>query len=253
MTQPKNLSVALLPGLELPASAADHAAIVIDTLRFTTTAAHAIQSGANSIRVVQEIAVARDVATRSGNCAKLCGERDCRPIEGFDFGNSPLEYTSNAVLGHDLVFSTTNGTRAVEATRRFAECFLAALVNRTAVAQAVLRSEIEFWQIVCAGTDGQVAGEDVLAAGAILETLIEIGRVHLINDAARLSLTLWQNFWNGNTSQLLPILESYSGGSNLVRTGYRADIQFASQVDLLDAVPAREKYDLVFRKMATYA
>ena len=34
-------------------------------------------------------------------------------IEGFTLGNSPREYTPNSIGGKTLVFTTTNGTRAM--------------------------------------------------------------------------------------------------------------------------------------------
>lgn len=249
MSPIKKLAVAILPKLLNPNHAGtQQAAVVIDTLRFTTTAAQAIQSGARSIRVAQEIAAARALASSLGGSVRLCGERECRPIEGFHFGNSPLEYTTDAVSGHELIFSTTNGTRAVEATRDNVCCLLGALVNRSAVAKAITTSEVGEWQIACAGTDGQVAGEDLLAAGAILESLMEYSRVELLNDSARLALTLWRSIWSGNQDLLATALESFSGGQNLVQSGYSADIQFAAKVDTVDAVPMRNKDDLVFIK-----
>lgn len=249
MNPSKQVSVILLPNLAPPSIAVDWAAIVIDTLRFTTTAARAIESGASSIFAVQDIAAARELASRSGSKIKLCGERECRPIEGFDFGNSPLEYSPAAVSGLDLVFTTTNGTRAVESATQSSHCLLGALVNRTAVAKAVAASTVPVWQVICAGTDGQIAGEDMLTAGAIVEALTKLCQVTLSTDSARLALTLWQSVWSENSASLSGILEGFSGGNNLVQSGYQADIQYACQLDLLNSVPARAKPDLVFRRL----
>jgi 2-phosphosulfolactate phosphatase len=249
MHQLKYITVALLPELVSQANSIDQAAVVIDTLRFTTTAAQAIQSGARSVRVAQQIDDARQLASSLSGSVRLCGERHCRPIEGFQFGNSPLEYNSDNVADCDLVFSTTNGTRAVEATREFAECLLAALVNRRAVAVAIQQSSIERWQIVCAGTDGQVAGEDLLAAGAIIDAMNDSTTFVLANDSARLALSLWRSVWCGDCCSLQGILEAYSGGRNLVETGYREDIEFACQVDSLTAIPARRKNEQNFRRL----
>ena len=45
--------------------------------------------------------------------AVLGGERGGLPIPGFDLGNSPAEYTRERVGGKTVVFTTTNGTRAM--------------------------------------------------------------------------------------------------------------------------------------------
>ena len=42
------------------------------------------------------------------------GERGGLPIAGFDLGNSPAEYTRERVAGKTVVFTTTNGTRAMK-------------------------------------------------------------------------------------------------------------------------------------------
>jgi 2-phosphosulfolactate phosphatase len=239
----KTISVTLLPELiepchSLNSSSQQAGCVVIDTLRFTTTAVHAIQSGAKSILVVQDIEQARLLA-RTNPSAQLCGERLCRPIEGFDLGNSPLEYVSSVVADRELIFSTTNGTRAVEAASQFQQCFLASLVNRSAVARAIHQSPLSQWHILCAGTDGQVAGEDWLAAGAVVDSLHQLNPLVLNNDAAQLAWMLWRKTWDGNVVHLQNLLESFVGGQNLIRAGYEADILFASQVDLLKAVPCR--------------
>ena len=182
--------VSLLPQL-FPADgiAPVDAAVVIDTLRFTTTACQALAVGAKSVTVAADIETARDhagpqSAIQSRGLAAdrplLCGERHCRPIAGFDLGNSPYEYTPQSVHGRELIFTTTNGTRAVSTARLASQIYLGSLVNRTAVAQALVTAnpsgnDFSSW-IVCSGTDGEVAAEDVLAAGAILDALQQLRR-----------------------------------------------------------------------------
>lgn len=233
----------MLPSLILQSSSelniVQRGAVVIDTLRFTTTAAQALHAGAESIQVAQEIDVAVQLGKQIGPSARLCGERHCKPIPGFHFGNSPLEYTAESVAGAKLVFSTTNGTRAVEAVAGFNTCFLGSLVNRRAISRAIASSNIDRWSIVCAGTDGQVAGEDLLAAGAILDSLIKLTQVDVVGDSAMIALSLWQTNQPPAAAGLASQLEKFSGGFNLVQAGYRADIQFASELDSIDMVPSR--------------
>ncbi|MBA4070564.1 MAG: hypothetical protein C0497_01825 [Gemmatimonas sp.] len=98
------LSVLLTP---LP-SACD-VAVVIDVLRFTTGAAYALANGARSI---VPCATLDDAQAHAGQ-ALLAGERNAVRPEGFDLGNSPLEFTRAAVQGRDIAWTTTNGTRAL--------------------------------------------------------------------------------------------------------------------------------------------
>ncbi|MDX1930109.1 MAG: 2-phosphosulfolactate phosphatase, partial [Pirellulaceae bacterium] len=68
-------------------------AVVIDTLRFTSTACVALAAGATSVCVAAEVETARQLANQLGGRSLLCGERHCHRIEGFQLGNSPFEYT----------------------------------------------------------------------------------------------------------------------------------------------------------------
>ncbi len=238
----KQLGVALLPQL-LPSTWATEPtiAIVIDTLRFTSTACVALEAGAQSIAVMSDIDTARQLANSIDPPMLLCGERHCAKIPGFDLGNSPLEYTASRVANRPLIFSTTNGTVAVEATQTAQTTALGSLLNRAAVVQWLMSQPITTIWIVCAGTDGQVAQEDVLTAGAMLDQLRSISpTTHFINDSAQLSLDAWRSILRDNS--LLEHLQSARGGRNLIESGFAQDVEFVAELDRLQCVPVlREK------------
>jgi len=246
---PLQLQVALLPSLLDTGNTSHCGAVVIDTLRFTTTAAQAFAVGCQSIRVADTIQMAQGFSSESVDTTRalLCGERNCRPIAGFDLGNSPLEYTSERVKDRKLIFTTTNGTQAVQATNGFQNCLLGSLVNGEAVARRILELRTQHWHFLGAGTDGEVAGEDILAAGAIIQRLMELtnSNVKLINDSAMLAVQLWEQASN-QLPGLSNLLSNFAGGRHLVEAGYGNDVLFASQVDSLDAVPARSDHQDCF-------
>jgi len=86
--------------------------VVVDVLRFTTSACYALANGARSIVPCETLEQALLVKAATPDLL-LAGERNAVRPEGFDFGNSPLEFTRDAVQGRDLVWTTTNGTRAI--------------------------------------------------------------------------------------------------------------------------------------------
>ena len=93
----------------------------------------------------------------------LAGERHCVRPPGFDQGNSPRE--AARLRGDELVLATTNGAPAVIAAAQNAPVvLLACLLNLDAVVAVLQGADV---QIVCAGTDGAVALEDVYVAGRI--------------------------------------------------------------------------------------
>jgi len=236
------LFVAQLPQL-LPsdwASDAPTLAIVIDTLRFTSTACLALQAGAKSISVAAQVDAARQLANSLGPDTLLCGERHCHRIEGFQLGNSPLEYTRETVQGRDLVFSTTNGTLAVAAAVAAHQMILAGLVNRAAVVDWIRDSQMEKVWIVCAGTDGQIAAEDVLTAGAIVSICQQDPRCSLANDSALIASHYFQSQPTDRsllTSAMTTLLSQAAGGKNLIPAGYSHDIAAVSQIDSINTVP----------------
>ena len=246
------LGVALLPHWLPPGWAEPNAvAVVIDTLRFTSTACQALAAGARSISVLSDIQAARDLAATTQPRQLLCGERLCAKIPGFDLGNSPAEYTRAVVNDRDLIFSTTNGTVAVEACAAARAIALGSLLNRASIVQwlhngwnvqpatSLTQKPSKIW-IVCAGTDGQVAAEDVLTAGAILDGLLQLAQPdQSLNDAAQLALDAWRNV--DREGSLLHRLQQARGGSNLIESGFARDIDLVAQLDSCDCVPVSQQ------------
>lgn len=217
-------------------------AVVIDTLRFTSTACVALQAGAASVCVAAEVEEALRLAGDLGAGTLLCGERHCHRIESFHLGNSPLEYLPALVAQQPLVFSTTNGTRAVAAAGGAQRVVLASLLNRAAVVNWIRASGHARVWIVCAGTDGQIAAEDVLAAGAIASGCLELAQsTALANDSAIIALQLFnaQRDASGSVSPeaILKLLRNTAGGQNLIQSGYGPDIAQVAPLDAVACVP----------------
>src|SRR5688572_15843482 len=106
--------VHLLPAVIPPDSLRGGVAVVLDVLRATTKMLHALASGCRAVIPCGEIDEARRVASSlAAGSAVLAGERVGVPIEGFDLGNSPSEFTPEVCRGKTLVMTTTNGTRAI--------------------------------------------------------------------------------------------------------------------------------------------
>jgi 2-phosphosulfolactate phosphatase len=205
------------------------AAVVIDVLRATTVITQAIASGAAEVVVCGEIDQVRAMGNESPK-PLLCGERACKPIDGFDLGNSPSEYNRERVGGKRLVMTTTNGTRAAIAAVGFDTIYAASFNNLASVVSA-LADEVEI-SILCAGTDGEVTDEDLLLAGAILDRLSYTGE----DRSAGESLTLWRTF-QASRKSLAEYLGSTLGGRNLITAGYQDDIVFCAQIDSTTALP----------------
>jgi len=217
-------------------------AVVIDVLRASTTMITALAHGATRVVPVAGVDAARRVA--ADHSALLGGERGGVRIEGFDLGNSPLEYTADRVRGRSVVITTTNGTAALHACRDAREILIGAIVNRTAVADAVRRlARIgDHVHLVCAGTDGAVSAEDVLAAGAILDAASEAGPNDVLDPAALDARAFFRRVAAGGDvpAALVTEFRRSPGGANLVDLGMQADLPACAAIDSLPLVP---RYD----------
>jgi len=232
MSQAHDVQVHLLPGLAPPGRLTGGVAVVIDVLRASTTMVYALAAGCTLIRPCAEVDEARELAgqMRAGRVL-LGGERAGVALPGFDLGNSPGAYTPRACKGKALVFTTSNGTRALLRAAEAERVMIGAFVNYSAVCEQ-LGPETRPIHLVCAGTGGEVTLEDTLFAGALVDYLSETGEVE-VNDSARLA---WDCFEN-HGRMLLAALEVSRGGANLRRLGYDEDIRAAATVDKFALVP----------------
>ena len=224
-----------------PGGCAGGVAVVIDVLRASTTMITALAHGAAGVVPVAGIDEARRLAAEAGPAALLGGERGGVRISGFDLGNSPLEYSAARVAGRTIVITTTNGTAALAAARGAREILIGAIVNRAAVAAAIRRlaGEGEHVHLVCAGTDGCVSAEDVLAAGAILDAAGADAAGDTLDASARDALASFRRVAAGGDvpAALVAEFRRSPGGANLVALGMEADLPAAAAIDTLRIVP----------------
>lgn len=233
----KTISVHLLPVLTTPEHLAGKAVVVIDVLRATTTIIHALAAGATMVVPCQEIAEAKEKRQSAGE-GLLGGERGGVRIEGFDCGNSPVEYTRERVAGKPVFFTTTNGTKAMLRCRLAKKILMGAFVNLSAVCHEL--AEEQAVEIVCAGTDGEVTREDVLVAGAIADELCkDSGSAWKLNDQADIAMDAWRLLVR-NLSERGPLSQAMResrGGRNLIDLGQQDDIDVAAQIDKFTIAP----------------
>jgi 2-phosphosulfolactate phosphatase len=234
--------VHLLPAHFEPSDLRGGVAVVMDVLRATSTIIQALAAGAESVVPCGEIDEARKLADRSPpGTVLLGGERGGLKIPGFDFGNSPGEYTRDAVTGKTLIFTTTNGTRALLRAREARRVLIGALSNLGAVAE-LLAAETGPVHLVCAGTGGHVTLEDILCAGAIAHWFnLAASDADSGDDATQLALTLFtssgQDYDRAHEDRVLATLRQSRGGRNLIDCGLENDIAACAEQDKFDIVP----------------
>jgi 2-phosphosulfolactate phosphatase len=236
------LDVAFLPSLITPESLAGQTVIVVDVLRATTTIIHAMANGCKQVLPQPSIESARKCHAEQTEPSLLGGERNGKIVDGFHNGNSPVEYTRDVIEDKTLILATTNGTVAMETCRQADRVLIGAMVNIDALTKEVLHSERV--TVLCSGTDRFITSEDVIFAGALMESILKHRTSSEENTQLTDSATIAMNHWlevsrsvaNGER-QLADFFRNARGGINLVRIGHDPDIVFASQIDSLPIVP----------------
>jgi 2-phosphosulfolactate phosphatase len=138
--------------------------VVIDVLRATSTIVQALDAGYRRVLCAASLGRARELAAPG---RVLAGERHCERPSGFQLGNSPSDTIPPA--GDELVLATTNGAPSiVRAASLSPVVLIACLLNLDAVVAAIGDRDV---QLLCSGTDGHPALEDVYAAGRIASRL----------------------------------------------------------------------------------
>jgi 2-phosphosulfolactate phosphatase len=172
--------------------------VVFDILRATTSMVTALGNGAGKIIPVLEI---EDAVRLRRECSEavLAGERQGLRILAaqsggvdFDLGNSPREFTPEAVRGKTLVMTTTNGTRALRACEGARSILASAFLNLRATARWIQRNPAGRLLLVCAGTFEEAAYEDTLAACALCDELDQRGLLTETADSAEIARQIYR-------------------------------------------------------------
>ena len=230
------LEVHFTPDEVAGADLREHVAIVVDVLRATSVITQAIASGA---RLIYPVGTTEEAVRLGQNLDRsqliLCGERGGLRIEGFDLGNSPLEFTPDAVQDRTLVMTTTNGTPALVSAASARRTLALSFLNLGAVVHAVAGEKTI--ALVCAGRERRFALEDAVCAGMFIERVLK-GRAkkHVLNDGAHAALALAKRF----ADDLDAMMRATAAGRQLIDIGHEHDLVYCAGLDQLDVVPKLE-------------
>ena len=227
------LDVCFSPGEIVPSELAGRTAVVIDVLRASTSIVEALAAGAKAIYPVPSIEEALRLANSLGRqSVLLAGERRRLPIEGFDLGNSPAEFSAAKVAGKTLIMSTTNGTVVFGHAAAADRVLVAALRNLAAVTDELIRTGAEP-VLLCSGRDRQFALEDALCAGMLAAGLrSSAAAAWQMNDAAVAAIALADRF--GRPDELFPTTDA---GRAIIEVGLGDDLPFCAEMNRHQVVP----------------
>ena len=203
--------------------------VVIDVLRATSVMITALHNGAERIFPFKDIKTIQERCENLKNIIK-CGERNALKIDGFDLGNSPLEFTKEKVLGKDIYMSTTNGTKAVENSLSAEKIIICSFLNIKSVSEKLLEYKKDV-VIVCAGTNGKFSLDDTLCAGLIIKEMQKHTEIQM-NDVLLAAVRISESHEN-----IKDILKGSTHYERLLSLGFEKDMEHIFSLNKYSIVP----------------
>ena len=225
------LDVAVTPAVLRPDTVAASTVLVVDVLRASTTIVTALANGCAGVIPVADADTARLRAAGEPG-ALIAGERRGEPLEGFDLGNSPLEFTAPRVAGRTVVFTTSNGTKALVAVRAAPAVGVAGFVNLGAATAWALAGGRDIL-VVCSGERGAQSLEDLVCAGLIVDRALGAEPAATATEPAREALGLAR----GYGKDVARLREDSGWARHLVSRGRGGDVRACLALDTSALVP----------------
>lgn len=215
----------------IPLQLVGKSVVVIDVLRATSTIVAAFENGCREVIAVATPQEASNIKNRLGVQGVLGGERKKQKLPGFDFGNSPREYTLERLSGKTLVFTTTNGTALINSCIFGKEILIASFRNAEAVVGCLKNN----WEVLlaCAGTKGTFSLEDNLLAGYLSLLVSKKYPDSLLSEKCKNAIKLFKML----EKDIPGILEKTPHGHGLALLGLEKDISYCLEKNKAPLVP----------------
>lgn len=212
--------------------------VVIDVLRATTSICAAFQNGVESIIPVATIEEAKEYK-RKGYL--VASERDGQVLDFADFGNSAFNFMQDGLQGVEIVYSTTNGTQAMQLAPENGKMVIGAFSNLTALKDWLINQKRDVL-FLCSGWKNKFNIEDTLLVGALAELILaEDIDFYSQCDSVMAAIDLWK----AAKPDVLGYIEKAAHRHRLKKLGLDDVLEFSFTVDTCPVVPVLEGERLV--------
>ncbi|WP_424236982.1 2-phosphosulfolactate phosphatase [Bhargavaea ginsengi] len=186
-----------------PEKITDCVAVVYDVFLATSTILFLLEKNYGPVTAVENEAAARAFSASAHTPAVMIGESDGDPIEDFLYPDP--QQIGPAESGERAVFSSTNGTRALEKAKGAKELLIGSLLNgRSLAAYIAGQTKSDSIVIVAAGNAGRLSVEDMVGGGHLIDELLRLGEFEL-SDAAVIAHRLYVESASADHRDLLDV------------------------------------------------
>ena len=216
----------------VPERLAGATVVVLDVFMATTTLLAILENGARDVYPAECLQEAEKIRAGLDPANVLRGgEQDAARIDGYDHGPFPEEYAPGVVQKKDVIFVTTNGTRAIADAAGAQRVLLGCLRNAPAVAGEIAASGTDSVYLVCAGSAGRFTAEDFLGAAAIISGINPSG--WRLNDGAWLAA----DFAGRHAGDVRGVLKQSRAGRWFIENDRMDTFDFVADVGASALVP----------------
>jgi 2-phosphosulfolactate phosphatase len=205
--------------------------IVIDVVFATTSIATALEHGAREIvPALDENDATQEASRRAEGTFVLAGELEAVTLPGF-VDSWPGALALQPLDGKSLIYSTSNGTVALNRVRGAAHVYAGALVNGEALVRHVISAHDGLSVILlCAGAGEAFTLEDFYGAG-YCASLLMAAADYWPTDAAVAAMLLH------DSSEALDCIRRSRIGRVMTARALDHELAFAAQKSVLASVP----------------
>ena len=203
--------------------------VVVDILRATSAICTAFMNGVEKIIPVATLEEAKEY---KDNGFMVAAERDGIVRDFADFGNSPYNFTPERVRSKTIVYSTTNGTNAINMAKESHFVLVGAYLNISALAKFLVKQNRDV-VILCAGWKDRFNLEDSVYAGALSELILDSENYSTICDSTLAAIDLWSIA----KKDLVSYTDKVAQRSRLRKNGLDDVIEYCLTLDTTDIIP----------------
>jgi len=240
------LALDILPSAESaqPEKLKNHLVVIVDVIRASAVITTALANGSPAVVPCLTI---EETLEKAKACAPgsylLGGERQGIKIPGFDLGNSPFEYQAKTVKDKIILFTTTNGTKAIRRSSLARRVIIGSFVNISAVTAELCQAltgdapSYEGITILCAGTNDRFSMDDFCCAGRIVDLVSKASlpaeKKPRLTDIAIAARELYRAYHG----RLLDLLRDTAVYRTVLALEIEDDLHYCLQEDIFAIVP----------------
>lgn len=212
----------------------DKIVVVLDILFATSSIVTAFAHHCLSVVPVRNVTEALELKSQAKFQDFLySGEINADTLDGF-IQPTPIALSNAQIENRHLVYSTTNGTVALNDSKLAKKIYVGSLLNTHAIVERLIaKHSQQTILIVCAGSNNRFNLEDFFGAGAFVQALMKthIGpNIHFTDSA----IAAKQVYVSGHA---IDILSAARVGKMMIERAWDLETEFAAQQNLYNIIP----------------